>query len=127
MLHAVRENARRRASVLAVVLGAAIGIAPGAALAISGSFNHTYALWNHGFDGSHVYMSSTDGAARNGGVSGYFCNYGGSSCYLQNWHDDIATHIHDDFTGGGIAGCYAGGGYRSSQTGLDTHHHSSSC
>jgi hypothetical protein len=125
-LQRAKELIRRRATVLAVIVGAAIGVAPGAALAISGSFNHTYALWNHGFDGNHVYMSSTDGAGRNGGVAGYYCSYLGSSCNLQNWHDDIASHIHNDYNSG-ISGCYAGGGYRSSQTGLSTHVHSSSC
>lgn len=126
MLQRCGKMVRRKATVVAVVAGAAVGIAPGAALAISGSFNHTYALWNHGFDAYHVYMSSTDGAGRSGGVAGDWCSYLGSSCNLQNWHDDIASHIHNDYHNG-ATGCYTGGGYRSAQTGLGTHAHDSNC
>jgi hypothetical protein len=108
MLQAVTQRLWKRTTVLAVVAGVAVGIVPAGAIALSGSFNHTFALWNHGYDGSHVYMSSTDGAGRSGSVAGNNCSYAGGSCIRTAWHTDIASHIHNDYNNGALY-CYNAG------------------
>lgn len=112
----------RRVALLGAVLGATLGSGGGVALALSGSFNHTYALWNHGFDGSHVYMSSTDGAGRNGSVGAEYVISGSGTHYPTGWTTDVASHIHNDYNNTSTI-FYFGGRYQSSQTGLSAHEH----
>src|SRR3954471_367271 len=54
----------RRMILWAAVVGAMLGAGGGLAQAWSGQWSHNFALWNHGHDGDHVYMSSLDGAGR---------------------------------------------------------------
>lgn len=103
------------------IVGAVAGM--GTALA-SGSSEHTWALWDHGvYDGSaggqfHVYMSSTDGAAREGVVASIFFAYN-LGPYHSDETRDIASHVH---TGCGGTACTAGH-ISSPQTNLGHHEH----
>jgi hypothetical protein len=106
----------------AAVVGAMLGAGGGLAQAWSGQWSHNFALWNHGHDGDHVYMSSLDGAGREAFVAYLYENVCSPGSFHSSEVRDIATHVHVDGANG-ICTNTSGGSYRSPQTGLAHHHH----
>jgi hypothetical protein len=115
----------RRAAVCSAVLGLILGMSGGTGYAyLTGQWSHTWALWNHGYDSNHIYMSSTDGAGREGVVAYiyHFIYPVIAGPFHSDETRDISNHVHVD-------GCLSttcstdAGHYSSPQTNLGHHEH----
>lgn len=99
------DIAKRRATVLMIMLGTFMGSAGGVAYA---NFEHTSGLWNHGRNNEHIYMTRTDGGASEGVVAPIYTLYCGGGTAHGSETRYSANHVHVDGNSGVCNGVFEG-------------------
>lgn len=101
MIASIGAIARRRATALFAVLGVSLGLLAGVAYAHATSM-HSAGGWDHGIDGTHVFMATNNGTNREGVVAWIYDYYSG--VWLRDRHSSEtryrAQHIH-------VNGCHS--------------------